>query len=186
MTGDVSLPVELVSFRATQLGNEVNLSWQTASETNNNGFEIERSEDGITWNKIFFEKGKGITDLETEYQYSDLNPLAGMNYYRLKQIDFDEKFEYSSVVAINFLQKKLQATISPSPFYNEVKVELPKSATIDTKVFICNSLGKNIGSLIFEKNKTSQTFDLSYLHNGIYFFQITQGQNSSIHKIIKI
>lgn len=186
LSGNVTLPVELISFRATQLKDVIDLSWKTASETNNDGFEIQRSEDGITWGKIFFEKGRGTTDLKNEYQYSDLDPLVGVNYYRLKQIDFDEKYEYSSIIAIDFLQKKLQTTISPNPFNDEVRIELSTSFTADTKVFIYNSLSKNIGSLIFEKNKTNQIFDVSYLKSGVYFFQISQDQNSTIHKIIKI
>ena len=186
LSGNVTLPVEFISFRATQSNEAIDLTWATASETNNDGFEVERSEDGITWKKIFFEEGKGTTDLRNEYQYSDLSPLVGVNYYRLRQIDFDEKFEYSPVVAIDFLQKKLHTAISPNPFSEEVKIELSKSFTTDRKISIYNSLGKNIGSLIFEKDKTTQTFDVSYLKDGVYFFQITEGQSSSIHKIIKI
>ncbi|MFK7775228.1 MAG: T9SS type A sorting domain-containing protein [Saprospiraceae bacterium] len=186
LSGDVSLPVELISFHATPLRDAIELYWTTASETNNDGFEIEKSEDGITWKKISFEEGKGTTDLINDYQYSDLNPLVGVNYYRLKQIDFDEKFEYSQIVATGFFQKKSHTTISPNPFKEKVKIELSKSFTIDTKIYIFNSLGKNMGSLIFEKDKTNQVFDVSNLKNGIYFFQITQSQSSSIHKIIKI
>lgn len=186
LSGDVSLPVELVSFHATPLRDAIELSWTTTSETNNDGFEIEKSEDGITWKKMFFQKGKGTTDLMNDYQYSDLNPLVGVNYYRLKQIDFDKKFEYSQIVAIDFFQKKSHTTISPNPFKEKVKIELSKSFTTDTKIYIFNSLGKNMGSLVFEKDTTNQVFDVSFLKNGFYFFQITQGQNFFIHKIIKI
>lgn len=186
LSGDVSMPVELTSFRATALTDVIELSWTTASETNNDGFEIERSKDGITWEKIFFEKGKGTTNLINEYRYSDLSPIIGVNYYRLKQIDLDQKFEYSSIVAIDFLQKKLQTAISPNPFKEEIKIELSKSSAANTTIFIYNSLGKKIGSLTFEKDETSQLFDVSFLKNGIYFFQITQGQSTSIHKITKI
>jgi len=83
------LPIELIYFHAYQVGEEVQLKWSTASEINNRGFEILRSENGIDWEALDFVNGVGNSTATNFYQYTDRFPKKGINYYRLKQIDFD-------------------------------------------------------------------------------------------------
>ena len=90
------LPVELLSFEGFSQKNSIFLDWSTATEINNDGFYIERSSDIENWEDIDFINGNG-TSLEKQfYQYEDQSPLFGANYYRLKQMDFDGKYEYSN------------------------------------------------------------------------------------------
>jgi len=94
------LPVELTSFDANVSGAVVVLNWETASEINNDYFQIERSVNGSAWENIGFVEGEGTTTSTTRYEFVDENPLTGISYYRLKQVDFDDKFEYSDKVSV--------------------------------------------------------------------------------------
>ena len=97
------LPVELTSFAGTLNGNTVTLNWQTATETNNSGFAIERSSSspGAIWDKIGFVEGNGTSTETKNYSFADKNLLSGKYSYRLKQIDFDGSFEYSEIVNVD-------------------------------------------------------------------------------------
>jgi hypothetical protein len=96
-------PIELIYFKANSIDNRVQLQWSTASEINNDFFTIERSVDGNNWNILAFIQGAGNSNQELHYKYYDENPLDGISYYRLKQTDFDGKYEYFAPVAVNFL-----------------------------------------------------------------------------------
>ena len=95
----VRMPVTLASFEGKHENNQTKLVWKTTSETNNKGFEIERSADARTFEKIGFVDGSGDTKENQFYHFTDLNPFA-TSYYRLKQLDYDGKFEYSKVIAV--------------------------------------------------------------------------------------
>jgi Leucine-rich repeat (LRR) protein len=95
----VAMPVTLVSFEGKSENNQTKLTWKTTSETNNKGFEVERSADARTFEKIGFVDGSGDTREDQFYHFTDLNPFA-ISYYRLKQLDYDGKFEYSKVIAV--------------------------------------------------------------------------------------
>ncbi len=131
-----SLPVELVYFTATKTNNQVLLQWLTASETDNDRFEIERSTDAKTYEKIGTVAGKGNTSQKSKYNFTDAAPLAGTAYYRLKQVDFDGAFAYSSVIAVdaNVMVNNMQLQAHPNPFSNQVTVTVtapqPESATV--------------------------------------------------------
>jgi len=99
------LPVELISFTSSNINNKVLLNWQTATEVNNYGFEIERSVAQISnlrnnWEKIGFVSGHGNSNSPKDYSFIDVNPPSGKLQYRLKQIDTDGSFQYSHVVEV--------------------------------------------------------------------------------------
>ena len=96
------IPVELISFNGSFIDNAIRLRWSTATETNNKGFEIERSPDGKgNWQRIEFIEGNGTTTNKNSYSFIDKNVSTGTYSYRLKQIDFDGSFKYSNIVEIN-------------------------------------------------------------------------------------
>jgi hypothetical protein len=97
------LPVELTSFQAARVGSRVKLTWKTASEVNNFGFEIERMQDGKSWARIGFVEGHGTSDVPRSYVWTDVNPVSstGDIKYRLRQVDRDGTFEYSPVVSVS-------------------------------------------------------------------------------------
>jgi hypothetical protein len=94
------LPIELISFKATPVNNGNLLHWQTATEQNNRGFEVERSSDNIKWEVIHFEKGNGTSNLTHDYSFLDGKLLVGTTYYRLRQVDTDGGFDYSPIVSV--------------------------------------------------------------------------------------
>ncbi|MCS6833380.1 MAG: T9SS type A sorting domain-containing protein [Flammeovirgaceae bacterium] len=116
--GQQPLPVILVSFSAKVAGNAVKLFWQTAKEYNNERFEIERSSNGMDFEKIGEVKGAGTTNLLTNYVFVDEKPFNNLSYYRLKQIDTDGHYEYSRVVFVNLNEKAEIKGIYPNPTYN--------------------------------------------------------------------
>jgi hypothetical protein len=96
-----ALPVKLISFTAERYQeSQSQLNWSTASEINNDHFDIERSPDGTQWEKIGEVKGNGNSNATIDYSFIDDNPLSGANYYRLKQVDADGKFEYSEIASL--------------------------------------------------------------------------------------
>ncbi|MCE7044646.1 T9SS type A sorting domain-containing protein [Dyadobacter sp. CY312] len=99
---DTALPVRLVAFTAKKVDTGVHLQWRTASEINNKGFLVERSPNGLNWNQIGFVDGNGTISQTQHYVWEDRNPIAGINYYRLRQIDLDGKTEYSRIIPVRF------------------------------------------------------------------------------------
>jgi hypothetical protein len=110
------LPIELVDFQAITEGEQVRLTWQTASEINNEGFHVERSLDIIGWEEIGFVAGKGTTTAVQNYSFLDEKPATSLNYYRLRQIDFDGKEELSKIVSIDLTHlQDLSIQVFPNP-----------------------------------------------------------------------
>lgn len=100
------LPVKYLDFSATKASNQINLNWSTASEQNNDYFSIERSEDGLSFDAIGKVAGFGNSSAKVDYTFIDENPLNGTSYYRLKQVDFDGKVEYSSIISVKSENQK--------------------------------------------------------------------------------
>ena len=102
--GSDELPIELLYFRAKVISNEhVRLEWETLSESNNERFDIERSEDGNSWHFIGYVDGNGTTNESLKYSYDDRFPLNGISYYRFRQIDFDGAWAYSNIAVVKLM-----------------------------------------------------------------------------------
>ncbi|MCP3932047.1 MAG: hypothetical protein GY705_23490, partial [Bacteroidetes bacterium] len=117
LTSDANaLPVELLSFSATRLGERKSLlKWITASEVNNRGYFIERSTDIRNWIELGFVEGKGTTTVLSDYNFTDHYPQKGLNYYRLKQVDFDDSFEYSDIKVVEISGSAKKLSVFPNP-----------------------------------------------------------------------
>ncbi len=185
-----ALPVELSSFTAKANQNKVNLNWQTATELNNYGYEIESSSAGTkSWNKIGFVKGNGNSYSPKKYSFTDENPSSSKMQYRLKQIDNDGKFEYSKVVdvTLNTPAKFSLEQNYPNPFNptTKIKYAIPSDNFVQIKIY--NILGKEVMTLLNEYKKAgtySIEFNASSLSSGVYFYKIISGRNSEIKKMI--
>ncbi|GGN07360.1 hypothetical protein GCM10010967_48670 [Dyadobacter beijingensis] len=105
------MPVTLIAFAARAAGNIVQLQWQTTAETNNAGFYIQRSSNGLQWEELGFVKGSGTTAVVQKYAYQDTEPKTGLNYYRLRQVDFDGTTELSGVRAVRVREPELDVTV---------------------------------------------------------------------------
>ena len=185
------LPVELSSFSALVNSNNVNLNWKTATEMNNNGFEVQRevrsqkSETGIQWEKVGFIPGHGNSNSPKEYSFTDNNLTGGTNFvYRLKQIDNDGQYQYSKELEVEVVPKQFSLYQNyPNPFNpsTNIKFDLPEASKVRIDVY--NILGEKIAELL---NKTIETgfhqveFNGSNLSSGTYIYRIeafSSGQN---------
>lgn len=175
------LPVELTDFRATIADAEQSalLLWRTASEHNNQGFDIERSTDARTWQSLAFVPGHGTTQEEQSYAYTDERPQAGLNYYRLKQVDFDGKFEYSEVRSV-IMQSGVQdeAALYPNPAHAglvSLNYYAAKEGALNISVF--DALGRLMihQNQALEKEQNLLQLDFSPLTPGTYSVQLDNG-----------
>lgn len=176
------IPVELTSFNAAVSGNNIQISWATATELNNDGFEIQRSFLHSEFGKspyapIAFVKGKGTTTELNSYTYSDKQLTPGVYFYRLKQKDFDGTFEYSNEVAVEVLypsEFSLQQNY-PNPFNPATVFDYSLAEKSDVRIVIYSILGEEIASLV---NMTKEAgyhkyhFDGSGLPSGTYIYQL--------------
>ncbi len=190
----VSVPVELTSFTANVISGKVNLNWQTATETNNSGFNIERnviSTEGrnLGWQTISFVNGHGTTTQQQNYSFIDENISAGEYLYRLKQIDFNGTFEYSNEieVVVNAPDKFSLNQNYPNPFNPSTTIEfqIPKESFVTLKVY--NILGVEIASLINEQKPAGVhkvNFDASKLPSGMYIYKISTNGFEQTRKML--
>lgn len=181
------LPVELVQFNAQAKESSVLLSWQTASEQNNEGFFIERSEDGADWEQLGFVNGFGNSSQNRQYKFLDEFPLQGSTYYRLKQLDRDGGTKSSPIISVNFEPIfESELTIFPNPVHHEhVFLQLKSAQSGIGKVQIFNSHG-SIAKQIDVKLESGLKNYLVYLDqlpSGIYFVKIDTRSKILIEKI---
>ena len=172
------VPVELTSFAAAVSENGVALSWQTATETNNRGFEIERSVNNNNFYLVGFVDGVGTTTEKHNYIFTDKLSAAGNYYYRLKQIDFDGSYEYSDVVEVDFSGVTSYAIAQnyPNPFNPATQIEfaIPVDAKVSIQVF--SVLGQEVANLTsnqFSAGSHKVNFDASSLTSGAYIYTIS-------------
>lgn len=109
------LPVELIDFKAVIHQHDIQLVWSTASEEDNLGYSLQRSADGHGWSEIGFVQGQGSATKQSDYSWMDKNPISGVNYYRLKQMDSDGKYEFSPIVVADMRSTGTQFDIFPNP-----------------------------------------------------------------------
>ena len=181
---DAPLPVELSSFTANVNINNVELTWKTATEVNNNGFEVQRkegsTESGVgRWEKVGFVHGHGNSNSPKEYSYTDKNLTGGTKFqYRLKQIDNDGKYEYSKEVEVKVVPKDINLLQNyPNPFnpVTEIKFTLPEAAKVTLRVY--NIIGQEVANLvngIEEAGFHSIKFEGSNLPSGTYIYRLRQ------------
>jgi len=181
------LPVELTSFTASAKGTSVTLNWETKTEIDNNGFEVERNTTG-TWQKIGFVEGHGTANSPKYYSYSDNNPLGNKLQYRLKQIDNDGDFEYSNVVEVELAPVSYTLYQNyPNPFNPStvIRFAIPAAGNVTVNVF--NTLGEKVATLLdgqLESGYHQVTFDAANLPSGLYFYEVQAGEFKSIKKML--
>lgn len=185
---DAPLPVQWRSFTASQTPSGNQLRWSTATEVNNNQFEVQRSNNGRTFETIGVVKGKGNSQKVTNYAFTDEVVSKGTVFYRLKQIDFDGKFEYSKTVSITVATPTSGISqLSPNPFSNEMNVTIKAASSGTASVVVMDMVGKVHHSFTSEVNSGAQTirFETADMPDGIYFVRATINGETFTQKIIK-
>ncbi len=171
------IPVEFTSFAANVNDGNVNLTWSTATETNNQGFEVQRSSNGTDYEAISFVQGHGTTTQTQFYAYTDKNVAAGSYTYRLKQVDFDGTYDYSNTIEVDVNAPKVFSLDQnyPNPFNPSTKITF--NLAIDSKVSlkVFDILGQEVmtllnGNLVAGGHEVN--FNASGLNSGVYFYRI--------------
>jgi Secretion system C-terminal sorting domain len=178
-------PVELIDFRGIKVKDKHQLLWSTSSELNSNYFEIERSKDGKNWNKIGDNiKAAGNSNVFRHYEFMDNNPLNGINYYRLVQVDLDGKLTYTKVVIL--INERSEISVFPSPASSQFTITIPSDVifTMDGILTIRNIEGKTLYAESFDKDKRVISIDVSTFSNGNYIVNIENDQIDFNQKLI--
>ncbi len=183
------LPISLLNFNAAYLNKEVALNWKTATEYNFNGFEIEKSFDGASFNYLTKIAAKG-SNIENNYAAVDAKPYPNFTYYRLKMIDRDGSFNYSAIVKVKTFTKSIAVTkIFPNPTQDNLNLELLAETKQQIRLEAFDIAGKKVANfeLSIEKGLNKKQVSLSKLANGTYFIQAKDEAGNVIEetKIIK-
>ncbi|MCF0064605.1 T9SS type A sorting domain-containing protein [Dyadobacter sp. LJ419] len=184
---DSALPVTLANFQAERAGYSALLTWETASETNNKEFVIERSLDARTFKVIGKVPGHGDTSKAQHYAFNDQVPNAdSINYYRLKQVDFDGKYEHSRIVAVKFAHED-SVTLFPNPGSTQLNLKVPQNFTGELQVTVMSTDGKQILAKKFSKyTEKGLTISIGQLDKGIYLISVADSKgNNQRGKFVK-
>jgi len=183
------IPVELTSFTANVSGNNVYLNWNTATELNNSGFEIERKSVNNQFVKVGYVAGFGTTTEPKSYSFTDSKVAAGNFTYRLKQVDFNGSYEYSNEINVDVTgpaQYSLDQNY-PNPFNPStlIKYSVAKDGFVNVSIF--NLLGEKVATLVNSNMKAGSyelNFNASQLSSGVYFYSIEAGDFKAVRKMM--
>ncbi len=185
-----SLPVELAEFTARATNDGVLLIWRTASEQNNAGFEVQRKSQGGEWNALGFVRGRGTTTEAQSYSFLD-RTASGKVQYRLKQVDFDGRFEYSPIVEVDAGLPKTFALEQnyPNPFNptTVIAYQLPTASDVSLKVY--DVLGKEVMTLVNERQDAglyNYALNAANLASGVYFYRLQAGNFVQTKKMMLV
>ena len=183
VTDTAPLPVELTSFTASAVDGSVLLNWETATEVNNYGFDVESSVDGESFSVVGFVEGHGNSNTPQSYS---LTATDGAKYYRLKQLDTDGGFEYSEVVEVEGSLVYKLAQNYPNPFNPTTAVTFSLPQAIRANISIYNTLGQKVMEVAdrdFSAGTHSVSIDASQLSSGMYFYKL---ETSNFSKSMKM
>ncbi len=188
------IPVELTSFNADVDENGITLKWATATESNNSGFDVERSSNNIRFDKIGSVKGNGTTSEVQQYSYKDADITTGKGkaYYRLKQVDFDGSSSYSDVITVDYSIIPVEFSLSqnyPNPFNptTTIKFGVPKEVKVVLKIY--DILGKEIATIVNQKMEPGYyqyEWNGTAFASGVYFYRLDAGSFVKIKKMVLI
>jgi hypothetical protein len=183
-TGQTLLPVNLISFSAKARDKDIQLEWVTSAEENNEGFSIERSTSGAAWQQVAWVPGNGGQQVEQSYSFSDQGVIPGATYYyRLKQMDFDQSFNYSEVVEAQLLYTLEDGVFLGNVFPNPATSVQPAKVEVFTKdattaeIFITNFAGQRLRNQRVALTAGTNNLELNTmgLPAGLYLVSVNMG-----------
>ncbi|MFN0291033.1 pectinesterase family protein [Pedobacter helvus] len=182
------LPITGLTFNAKKAGNTAALSWSTATESNTSHFEVQRSKNGQTFETIGTRKATGESSSVKTYQFTDINPVSGNNYYKIKAVDNDGKFSETSVQALKFDLQQAAFTVYPNPVTNhEINFVLTttKATQVEIKVFSLD--GRMLQTEKADVQQANASFKISLNRNipqGVYLVKLSGADVNQVAKIV--
>ncbi|MFQ5706817.1 MAG: right-handed parallel beta-helix repeat-containing protein [bacterium] len=184
--GDKTVPVKLASFEAAVFDNSVKLSWRTAIETNNFGFEVQRSSDNLSFQGIGFLAGSKNAGSGASYLFWDNNLSQGRYYYRLKQIDFSGAFEFSGTVQVTIVAPEQFELLQnyPNPFNPTTEIAFVVPDNSQVRLTVYNVLGQQVRTLLDREDVPAGRRTITWdgkndsgqqVPSGIYFYRLEAG-----------
>jgi hypothetical protein len=175
------LPVQLVYFTASVSSGQVKLAWETAMETNNDYFTVQRSKGGVTWDSVEKVAASGNTNTASFYTAYDPTPYSGTSYYRLVETDFNGNQTYSSVCAVNLQRSSSLITLYPNPATNNILISFPVAGQYT--ISLLNSLGQLMADRVTTTG-SNLTLNVSHLASGVYYVVIEQGNTRETREVL--
>jgi hypothetical protein len=176
ISATLALPIELTAFDASQVEDHVLATWRTSAEINNDYFLVERSPDGEHWERLAKITGAGTTKETRDYEAVDEYPIQGINYYRLKQTDYDGQSSYSKIVSVKF-EGSGEFLVAPNPTTGRLSIHGSKSEIDQVKLY-------NIQGVVL-KSGVDTELDLTALPAGIYLVRVFHRNGVSISRVVK-
>lgn len=178
-----TLPVTWLYVNGKWGNNAAVIKWATASETNTKYFEIEHSSNGISYSKVGTVAAAGNSSLTERYEFLHTSPTLGKNYYRIKQIDLDGRFTYSTIIVLQKSDLLTNTFIAPNPAHNEITVYFGEDGSKTLQLINLN------GSVLYTENIgpsiTRHTIKFDKLSPGLYLLRLQTTNGTTTHKIIK-
>ncbi|HRI21584.1 MAG TPA: T9SS type A sorting domain-containing protein, partial [Panacibacter sp.] len=179
--GDAILPISYNKFTATQNKASITLNWQTATEVNNSYFAVERSSNAVNYTSVAQVSSVETNAAINDYAYTDKLPLAGNNYYRLKQVDKDGKYSYSKTISINYI-KPGSVQLYPNPAKDKLTVKGLNGANTSS-IAVLNIQGKQL--LQFSAKAATYSFSIGSLAPGTYMVRVKDDNGIATEKFVK-
>ncbi len=183
LNGTAPAPISLKYFKSKESNNQVSLIWETATETNNEYFTIERSAEGSRFEAIGKVKGAGNSTTALRYEFVDNAPMRGTNYYRLTQTDYDGKSESFDVVSVDF-KGAGTTTIRPTQVKDLMTLSLEPVESVG-RVTIFNLVGQKVYSQVIEPGSSNMEIDASAFAQGQYVARVSTGNFVETVRFIK-
>jgi hypothetical protein len=181
------LPVQLVNFNAALRNNEVLVTWSTANEQNASHFDVERSSNGTDFNRIGTVKARGNSNSLVNYSHSDANPLSGVSYYRLRQVDLDNRFSYSKTVVVRNDADGRAFSVWPNPVLDNMNITLTSDRNQNLNLRVVDPNGRVVRNQVVHASKGMNqiTVNMNTLTKGMYLVQVV-GENLNLsERVIK-
>lgn len=186
-----ALPIQLVSFTAERMATgKILIKWTTAAEINNDYFTVERSHNGVHFEPIEMVQGAGNSTTTLHYKISDDRPIKGINYYRLKQTDFDGKYSYSPIVSVNYTPATALSSIYhifPNPVARGAALNIYADRLVADTGYTIELVSSSTGEVLKRWQSREETTSIPLsdaLSPGVYFVRFHNNTHVYQHKIL--
>lgn len=181
-----TLPVKLSEFKVSEASGKVFLAWTTDQEINSEFYQIERSIDGKSFHAIAIVAASGNSNVQLKYSFIDETPIRGANYYRLKIVDLDAAFEYSTIKSISIAASNAALTAGPNPATSTLNIVLSQPSQKDFQLKLINRSGQVVYNGKYSAATTRISLQVNSFPEGSYFIEVTDGSGARSTKNVLI